>query len=170
MATLLILPAPLWIGDEDAQLVAGDVAASLERFVGRLGYAFDTTAEEAIVTPELVMPTQYTGSGLTAIVHAASKSATSSNFRWDVLVEAKTPDTDTLDMEAANSWDSVNAASMAVAATAGNPMDLSITLTNADSVAAGDLVRFGLRRDTDHADDAAGGDAMFFCMEIADDG
>lgn len=170
MATLLILPAPLWIGDEDFQLVAGDNAAAMEKFSGRLAYAFDATDEEAIISPEMPMPTQYTGSGLVAIIHAASKTATSSNFRWDVFVEAKTPDVDTLDMESVASWDAVNSGSMAVAATAGNPMDLSITLTNADSVAVGDLVRFGVRRDTDHADDAATGDAIIFSVVIADDG
>lgn len=170
MATLLIIPASYWIGDVNAQLDAGDMAAVMEKFNGRIGFTFDATNEEAILTPELVMPTPYTGSGLVAIVHAASKTATGSNFRWDVFVEAKTPDVDTLDMETAASWATANSGSMVVAATAGNPMDLSITLTNADSVAVGDLVRFGLRRDTDHADDAAAGDAIFFSMEIADDG
>ncbi len=170
MATLLILPAQLWIGDEDAQLEAGDAPANLERFIGRLGYTFDAGAtEEAIISPELIMPTQYTGSGLVAIVHFAMVSATTNTIDLDVFVEAKTPDTDTLDMNDTSSWATVNTANMTVAGTAGNPSDLSITLTNADSVAVGDLVRFGLRRDTDGTDTATG-DLIFFCMEIADDG
>ena len=168
MATLLILPAPMWIGDIDAQLVAGDVAAALERFEGRLGYAFDATEEEAIVTPEMVMPTQYTGSGLTSIIHYATKSSTSQVCSWDIFVEAKTPNADTLDMETASSWDSVNAVDDTTLGTAGNPASISKALTNADSAVVGDTLRFGLRRDTD-GNDVATGDLIFFCMEIADD-
>lgn len=170
MATLFTFSAHALIGDNDAQLVAGDVAATPNVFIGRPGLEYDDTAEEAALTGEVEMPSQYTGSGLTAKIHFAMKSATSSNVRWDVLVEAKTPDTDTLDMEAASGWDSVNAGTAAVPGTAGNPSDVSITLTNADSVAVGDLVRFGIRRDCDHADDAASGDAILFALTIEDDG
>lgn len=170
MATLLVIPALTWIGDEDEMLVPADLPAALSRYDrGRIGYAFEDTDEMAIITPELIMPTPYTGSGLVAIVHAASEKATSSNFVWNVYVEAKTPDVDTFDMETADGFDSKNVGIMAMAATAGNPMDLSILLTNDDSVTAGDIVRFGLRRGTTDVSDQATDDAIFFLMEIADD-
>ena len=172
MATLLIIPAISWIGDADEVLgVSGAEEASLQRFKrSRIGYSFDQTDTMSIITPELIMPTQFTGSGLVAIVHAASKIATSSNFVWHVYFEAKTPDADTLDMETANSFGMKSTGTMPVSATAGNPMDLSITITDSDSVAAGDLLRLGLLRSTGDPNDGATGDAIFFSMEIADDG
>lgn len=171
MATLLVLPVNLFFPAPDALLVAGDLQAGLETpAVGRVVYTFDTTDEEAIVSPQLVMPSQYTGSGLTAKIHFAMKTATSSNVVWDVAIEAVTPDTDTLDMEASSSFDTVNSVTAAVPGTAGNPSDASVTLTNNDSVAAGDSFRIAIRRDTDNASDAAAGDAMLYAVEISDDG
>lgn len=171
MATLLVLPVNLFFPAPNDLLETNDVQAGLETpAVGRVVYTFDTTTEEAIVSPQLVMPSQYTGSGLTAIIHFAMKTATSSNVVWDVRIEAVTPDTDTIDMEATKSFDSANSGTAAVPGTAGNPSDVSITLTNNDSVAAGDSFRIAIRRDTDNASDAAAGDAMLYSVEIADDG
>jgi len=173
MATLLVLEMGVFVGDEDAQLVAGDVAASPEFVQSSRGWwAFDDTAEEAITSKELIMPSQYTGSGLAAIVHGFFKTeiVATDEARIDVAVEAKTPDTDTLDMEVAESFDSVNAADVVPGGTAGDPVSKSITLTNADSIAAGDLFRLGIRRDTDHANDTATGDFCITAIEIKDGG
>ncbi len=170
MATLLIFSAKAMHGDIDQQLVTNDGAAGLEMpAVGRPAWAFDDTDEEAIITAEVEMPSQYTGSGLTAKLHLYTKTATD-DARFDVFVEAKTPNSDTTpDMEAAASWDSANSATD-TGGTAGYPLVLSITLTNADSVAAGDSVRFGVRRDCDHADDDTNGDWMLTGLTIEDDG
>ncbi len=170
MATLLVLPASSFIGDSNAQLVAGDAAAFFDVFKDRPCLVFDDTDEAAAVSHPLVMPSQYTGTGLTCKVHLFSASATSSNFRIDAFVEAFTPGTDTTDQETATSWDTANSASQALASTAGRPYSLSITLTNADSVAAGDVFRLGIRRDSDHADDAATGHCYVQAVEINDDG
>ena len=105
MASLMMLPASMFVGDEDAQLVAGDVAASPETVLSRMWWAMDDTAEEAIVSHEFPMPSQYTGSGLKAIVHGFFKTevTVTDEAVIDVFVEAKTPDADTLDMAAASS-------------------------------------------------------------------
>jgi len=170
MATLLILPINCWIPDGNVEVDAGDVSATMEYAVGRYFYAFDTTEEEAILTSSLIMPSAYTGSGLFAKIQFFMATATSSNVVWDVSVEAVTPDTDTLDLEASKSWDSVNSGTAAVPGTAGDLSDVSITLTNADSIAVGDYFRLHIRRDCDHASDAAAGDACLICVEIGDDG
>lgn len=170
MATLLNFPANCLIGDNDENLVAGDAAAAPANKNGRPVMAFDDTDEEAALTPELEMPSQYTGSGLTAVVHFFMASDASNDIALDVFVEAKTPNSDTLDMETADSWDSANSDTMSLnGTTAGDPLSLEITLTNDDSLAAGDLVRFGVRRDTDSANDDASGDLYITCLAIEDD-
>lgn len=172
MASLVILPASMFTGDEDAQLVAGDVAASPENIQSsRMWWAFDDTEEEAIVSLEFPMPTQYTGTGLKAIIHGFFKTETTvtSEAVIDIFVEAKTPG-DTLDMEVAASWDAANPGEIDPGGTAGDPVSQSIALTNADSVAVGDSVRIGVRRDVDEADDVASGDFCITFIELQDDG
>lgn len=173
MASLIILPASMFVGDEDAQLVAGDVAASPENIQSsRIWWAFDDTEEEAIVSAEFSMPTQYTGPGLVAIIHGFFKTETTvtSEAVIDVFVEAKTPNSDTLDMEATASWAAANPGEIDPGGTAGDPVKQSIALTNADSVAVGDSVRIGVRRDTDEANDIASGDFCITFIELQDDG
>jgi len=169
MATLLNFPASAMIPDTDAQLVAGDNPAVWANHEGRLVLRFDDTDEAAALTPPVEMPNQYTGSGLSATLHTYAASATSSNFRFDVYVEAVT-DGDTLDLETATGWNSANSASIALGGTAGDLHTQDITLSNDDGVVAGDMVRFGIRRDCDHADDVASGHAFLAILCIEDDG
>lgn len=165
--TLLELPANAFTGDQDAQLVAGDKAALPVSHKGRAAWSFDDTDEAAIVSFEATMPGQYAAGTLKADIHFATASDATNDLAVDAYVEAKTPDTDTLDMETATSWDTANSGTVSVAATtAGDPLKLTITLTNKDSVAAGDLVRFGFRRDCDSANDDITGDVFIYSVEI----
>lgn len=164
----LTLPATMFVGDNSAQLVAGDVTARRVNHSGRPALAFDDTAEEAAVSQEFEVPTAHTGTGtLKATLHVAAASDATNDIAFDVFVESKTPNTDTLDMESAASWDTANAGTISLAGTtAGDPLTLTITLTNADSVAAGDLVRIGIRRDTDSANDDAAGDIFVYAVTL----
>ena len=165
--TLLNFPASALIGDNDAQLVAGDVGAPHASFLGRPVLSFDATAEEAALTPSFSMPGQYAGGTLIATLHLFAASEATNGAVFDVFVEAVTPDTDTLDLEAASGWDTANSAIIEFGATtAGDAVDLQITLANKDSVAAGDLVRLGVRRDTDSGDDDASGDIFLTALEL----
>ncbi len=165
--TLFNFPAASMIPDDDAQLVAGDVAAQFTVHKGRLVLAFDDTEEKAAVTPEVAMPQAYAAGALTAICHFYMASDVTNDISLDVFVEAKTPNSDTLDLEAATDWDTANSGTVSLGSTtAGDPLTVSITLTNKDSVAAGDLVRFGIRRDTDSGDDDAVGDLFLAAIEI----
>ena len=158
----LTLSAPCFVGDNDAQLVAGDVAAGATNLIGRPAWSFDDAAEEAIVSCEFEVPSTYTGSGtLKVIVFCAMATATSGGVVWDIFVEAVTAG-DTLDLEAAYSWDSANSGTTTAAGTAGDLFATTITLTNKDSMAAGDLIRIGVRRDTDNGSDTMSGDAYIF--------
>lgn len=165
--TILSIPASAFVGDNDAQLVGGDNPAAPVNHKGRPAMAFDATDEEAMVSAEFVMPGQYAGGTLTADILFAMASDNTNDIALDVYVEAKTPDTDTLDMETATGWDTVNSATVSLSgSTAGDPLKLSVTLTNKDSVAAGDLVRIGIRRDTDSGDDDASGDLYVYSVDL----
>ena len=165
--TLLNFPANALVGDNDENLVAGDGAATFSNHNGRPCLAFDATAEEAVLTPEVAMPGQYAGGTLMATAFFAMDSDATNHIVLDVGVEATTPNADTIDMETADSWDTINAGTMSVGGTtAGDPLSLAVTLTNKDSVAAGDLVRFGIRRDCDSGNDDASGDLYLYALEI----
>jgi len=112
----------------------------------------DTTAEGAYWT--FRMPADYS-SALTMKLVYSMASATTGTIEFEVSVWAIT------DGEATGteSYDTVNNGSETVPATAGLSSDLSITLTNADSVAANDLVMIRVFRDADDGtNDTATGD------------
>lgn len=168
--TLLILGGGDFVGDVDGQIDAGDSPAVLVRKNGRLCMQYGAAApEQAAITDELPMPTQYAGGTLKAKLHFFTASASSGGIGWEVYVEAKTPDTDTLDLETADSWDSANAATHTLGGTAGDARTETITLTNKDSVAAGDLFRLCVRRDSDLAGDTASGDVFLAAVELLED-
>jgi len=168
--TLLTMPASAFIPDQNAQLVAGDVGASWVSHKDRPALSFDDTAEEAVVSPEYSMPGQYAGGTLkaTGFIYAADDNSNGCVF--DFFIEAITP-LDTLDLEAAVSWDAANSSGDIDlnGTTVGDLIAFTVTLTNKDSIAAGDLFRLGVRRDTDHANDDASGDIYLSSVEIWED-
>jgi len=171
MATILEFPASSFIPDINEQLVNEDAGANFVSHSGRPALAFDATNEEAALTPEVAVPTQYTGSGPKAVIYLYSEYKNDGNgVVLDVFVESKTPNSDTLNMNIATSWDSVNSGIKDLSSDGTNPLTLEIDLNNNDSMAVGDLVRFGLRRDTDSPGDTASGDLFISCLEIQDDG
>jgi len=116
---------------------------------------FDDTTDE-LAAFKFQMPADYS-SGLEAEFIFAMTSATSGNVIMAVEVMAVTP-ADSADLDT-DSYDTVNtSAATAVRATAGYPTNLTITLTNADSVAADDWVKVRIRRDANNASDTATGD------------
>ena len=131
--TLLSLSANSFIGDTDANLVAGDSGAIPVLHKGRPAISFDNTNDIAL----------------------------------GVYLEAKTPNVDTLDMETATSWDVANSGTISLSgSTVGDPLNLSVPLTNNDSVATGDLVRLGIRRDTLSPNDDASGKVFIYNVDF----
>lgn len=128
--------------------------------------AFDAaTGETAYWT--FVAPVGIT-TPLTAKVHYIMASATSGDVDVDVAIEAVT-DGDSLDLDTSTSFASVNSTdNTTVPGTAGYIDVVSVTLTNNDSIAAGDYVRISLARDA--ASDTASGDMYVLAVEIQDDG
>lgn len=128
--------------------------------------AFDaSTSETAYWT--FVAPQGITGT-LTAVISYAMASATTGGVAFAVALEAISSG-DALDTDAATSFDSVNTGTdAAVPGTAGYMEQISITLTNADSIAAGDLVRVSVARAVANGADTATGDCYLIACEIRD--
>jgi hypothetical protein len=128
--------------------------------------AFDAAADEAAYWTFRV-PVGFT-SPFTAVIDYAAASATSNAVVFDGAVEAITSG-DSMDTDTSESLDTVNTASAdTVPGTAGNLKQVTLALTNGDSAAAGDYVRFRLRRVGSSGSDTATGDIFVFGVEIRD--
>jgi len=134
----------------------------------RPALAYDASTDETAYWT-FIAPQGLTGA-LTLVVTYAMASATSGTVGFQAQVEAIS-DGDTVDTDSATSFDTVNnSASTTVPGTAGYIDQISITLTNADSIASGDLVRLSLNRDADGSaiTDSATGDCYVLAVELRD--
>lgn len=140
--------------------------APLTRVNARPVLAYDaTTAETAYWT--FIAPQGLT-STYTAIVTYMMASAVSGGVAFDVALEAVT-DGDTTDLDAGTSFDTANTGTAAsVPGTAGYIDQVSVTLTNADSIAAGDYARISVTRAVANAADTATGDCYVLAVEFRD--
>ncbi len=124
--------------------------------------AFDATTEEWC-TWSFRMPADYSSSPVAKVQYKMA-SATTGGVTWDVRVSA-TSDGDSQDVDAQD-FASANTGSATVPGTAGYIDEISVTLTNADSVAAGDFVVIRLARAVADGGDTATGDAEFVGMAL----
>ncbi len=134
---------------------------------GRPVLAFDaTTAETCYWT--LCAPQGLTGT-LSLVVSFMMASATSGKVDFEAAIEAVTSG-DATDLDAGTSFDTANTITApTVPATAGYMAQFTVTLTTADSIAAGDLVRVSLKRDAaDGTNDTATGDCYVLAAEFRD--
>ena len=131
----------------------------------RVGLAFDDSSDESASTGMFFMPAEYTGSGtLKADICYYTASATSGDVALLAVLEALT-DGDSVDMEAAASFDvGGTAGTKTVPGTAGHPDVLTYTLTAKDNVAAGDIVRLGILRDV--SEDGVSGDVYVASVSL----
>ena len=132
----------------------------------RIFYDFDDSTDEILVSSPFVWPEAYTGSGtLKATISYIMTSATSGDVIWTVAVEAVTA-ADAVDLDSASDFDTANSVTDTVPGTQGYLAQATVTLTNADSVASGDMVRIKLTRDADNGSDTATGDARLLGVKI----
>lgn len=127
--------------------------------------ADDTTDETARWS--FIAPQQLGAGALSVVITYRMATATTNSVRFEALLEAIT-DGDATDTDATASFGSTNSAGATVPGTAGYIDQLSITLTNADSIAAGDYCRLAVRRDADGTTgtDNASGDAHILRVEL----
>lgn len=111
------------------------------------------------------MPQNFS-SGLTAKVQYSMDSATSGTVEWEASLWAVS-DGDAESLVGAVGYATANSGSATVPGTAEYLDEISITMTNADSVAAGDWCSFRLARDGDDAtNDTATGDARVWSVAL----
>lgn len=119
--------------------------------------AFDASTDEMCMW-SFRMPSNYSSTPV-LIVQYKMTSATTGAVRFECYLAAITPNVDTTDADAKAFASSNSTGQTVPATTAGKVNELTITLTNADSLAAGDWVIVYLRRDADGTtgtDDATG--------------
>lgn len=134
----------------------------------RPALAFDASTDEACYWTGIA-PQGLTGT-LTLVVTYMMASATSGTVGFQAQLEAVS-DGDATDLDAGTSFDTANnSASTTVPGTAGYIDQISITLTNADSLTAGDYFRLSINRDADGSaiTDSATGDAYVLAVELRD--
>lgn len=127
-----------------------------------LQLAFDASTEEWACW-QFRMPGDYASSPVAKVQYKMA-SATSNGVAWDVRISA-TSDGDSQDVDAQD-FASANVGTATVPGTAGHLDEVSVTLTNADSVAAGDFVVVRVARATGDAGDTATGDAELVAVTI----
>jgi hypothetical protein len=129
--------------------------------------AFDAATDETCYWTSIA-PQGLTGT-ITVIISYIMASATSGAARWQAAIEAVS-DGDSTDLDATTSFDTANSAGATVPGTVGHIDQVSITMTNADSIAAGDYFRLSLNRDADGTSgtDDATGDAYVLACELRD--
>lgn len=120
---------------------------------------FDDTTVETCQSIPVQIPAEYASGTLYLDVWYIMKTATTGSVAFRAYVMAITSG-DAVDLDAGDSYDSANQGNSSVPGTAGYATKITITLTNKDSVAAGDWVRIKLDRyATDGTNDTATGDA-----------
>jgi len=125
---------------------------------------FDASATESILF-QFRVPANYSSSPVLKIQYSMA-SATSGGVDFECEVMCVTTG-DAQDTDA-GSFDTVNEVTGGdtVPGTAGYMKEVSITLTNADSIAAGDLILLRINRDHDDSDDTATGDAEILAVSF----
>lgn len=133
----------------------------------RPALAFDAATDETCYWTG-VAPQGLTGA-ITLVLTFIMASATTGSARWQAQIEAVT-DADSTDLDATTSFDTANSAGATVPGTAGFIKQVSITMTNADSLTAADYFRLSVNRDADGTSgtDDATGDAYLLTAELRD--
>lgn len=131
----------------------------------RPALAFDAATDETAYWT-FAAPQGLTGT-ITVVISYIMASATSGSVYFQAALEAVT-DGDATDLDAGTSFDTANSGSGAVPGTAGYLDQISITMTNADSLSAADYARLSVNRDADNAGDTATGDCYVLAVELRD--
>jgi len=132
---------------------------------GRPRLAFDNTTAELIVWT-FRMPADYASAPTLAVQWSGSASTTATDtVRWEGEVMKLTPNVD--GAADADSYAAANGVSDDIlGTTAKRIQEATMTLTNDDGVAAGDMVALRLSRNPAHADDDLGEDAWLWAVSL----
>lgn len=127
-----------------------------------LQMAFDATTEEQVFW-QLRMPADYASVPVLRVQYKMA-SATTGGVAFEGRIAAVT-DGDATDVDA-KAFGSSNVGTATVPGTAGHLDEVTVTLTNDDSLAAGDFTIVYLNRDPAHASDTATGDCEVIAVAL----
>jgi len=163
--TLLEFDQACWHGDT-VPVTAGDLPAYPADWNGRKVIVFpDGSDEHAAVTLAVAMPQAFAGGALSFVLGILT-SATTGTFDVDIYVEAVTPG-DAINLNTTTSFDSANASITTVPGSTYVLMEITVSLSNTDGVAVGDMLRFLARRDSDDgANDTASAEMGLLWAEL----
>ncbi len=165
--TILLTPGAASLPDGSASNLAPGMqmvkSSATAPGVYLLQLLFDASSEEWCCWA-FRMPGDYAG-GPVAKLQFKMASATSGAVVWDVRISATTPG-DSQDVDAQD-FGSANTATTPVPGTAGYLAETAITLTNADSLAAGDFVVIRVARAATDGSDTASGDAELLAVALS---
>jgi hypothetical protein len=154
-----LIPYPLESFLPDAATNFPQYLAQMPAGTFRSALAFSQSVSQKCRSPQIHMPS-FTGALSIKVTFAISP--TSGNVAFRVAVEAISP-ADAINVNTTRSFDTANTSgSISVPASTYNTKDIVITLTNNDSVAAGDLFTFTLDRDV-----SIGSNATNICYILA---
>lgn len=126
--------------------------------------SFDDSSDEFAIFSS-VLPSAYSGGGLTILIHWIAASATSNNCIWEAAIEriGTTQDIDS------DSFASTQTVTTAAPGTSGVPVVSSIAFTSGaqmDSLVAGEAYRISINRNANNASDNMTGDAQIIRVVV----
>jgi len=159
------IPDSLDLAVKSAERISdGTADPQLDMSSNRGKLLFDASSDETAYWT-FIMPDTYSSNMiLKADLIYSMASASSGNVVWDVAVMAQTS-ADAADIDT-DSFATTNSHTDAVPAAAGRVLVDTITLTNADSAAAKDIIQIRVNRDADNGSDTATGDAELRSVRI----
>lgn len=127
--------------------------------------AYDASTDETAYWT-IIAPQGLTGT-ITCVLSLIGNAAGTNSTYWEVAVEAVTS-ADATDLDSSTSFGTVNTGNVAMPSTQGHLVQLTVTLTNNDSIAAADYVRISIARDANNGSDNFAADAYLLAAEIRD--
>lgn len=127
--------------------------------------AYDASTQETAYWT-LVVPQGLTGT-LSVVLSIIGNAAGTNSTYWEVACEAVTS-ADATDLDSTTSFATVNTGNVAMPSTQGHMVQVSVTLTNDDSMAAADYLRISIARDADNGSDNFAADAYLLLAEFRD--
>jgi len=129
------------------------------------GLAFDATSDEAAFWK--FVASNYGSGNLTVSIFWYADTASSGDVIFDVQISAITPNSDSQDIET-DALATANSVTDSHIGTTGQRLhQADVTVSNLDSLAAGDLVHLRLNRDANNGSDTMTGDAIVVAVTVA---
>jgi len=163
---MVTIPLPI----EAAAIHGSDASPQIKRISATNNPAHNVLAFDA-ATIEAVwwkfIATGYSSGNLTLDLYWLSESATSGAVVWGGQISAVTPESDTENMLQATPGGEQTVTDSHLGTTAQRLMKASLTISNLDSLAAGDLVTLKLRRVADNGSDTLASDAILVAASVS---